>query len=84
MKQYPITLYPDASPAGLAYQKWCEKADELRKAGFKIKVADVLEHHTSNAQKSAGSDLADYLLEQWAGYPPSWDDKESKTLLAPF
>lgn len=74
VKQHTLTLYPDASPGGSAYQKWCAKADELRQAGFRIQVADILERRASDAQKLAGLDLADYLLEQWPGYPPSWDD----------
>jgi hypothetical protein len=74
VKQYALTLYPDTSPAGTAYQSWCEKGEELRHAGFRIRVADVLERQASNAQKEAGFDLADLLLEQWPGYPPSWDE----------
>ncbi|UOQ65719.1 DUF6371 domain-containing protein [Hymenobacter volaticus] len=73
VREHPITLYPDASTDGSAYRRWSEKAAELNQAGFRIQVADVLERQANNAQKVAGFDLADLLLEQWPGYPPSWD-----------
>ena len=74
VREHPITLYPDASTDGSAYRMWSKKAAELNQAGFRIQVADVLERQVSLAHKAAGFDLADLLLEQWPGYPPSWDE----------
>ena len=71
----PITLYPDASSNASAYQAWVAKAAELRRLGFDIQVSDVLETITTEQQKAAGIDLADIILEQWPGYPPSWNEK---------
>lgn len=76
VKHRPIILYPDASLNGTAYRNWCDKAAALRKEGFQINVSDFLETRTSSDQKAAGIDLADLLLELWAGYPPSWDDQQ--------
>nr|WP_245327479.1 DUF6371 domain-containing protein [Hymenobacter fodinae] len=73
LKEYPITLYPDASEHGRAYAKWCAKADELRSMGFRIAVSDILEKQATPSQKKVGIDLADVLLENWAGYPLNWD-----------
>ncbi|RYU78800.1 DUF6371 domain-containing protein [Hymenobacter persicinus] len=72
VKGYSITLYPDASIDGSAFQVWCTKADVLRKAGFIVQVSDILEKAATACQKATGSDLADLLLEQWIGYPQSW------------
>lgn len=70
-----ITLYPDAAADGSAYQAWDKKATILRGEGFEIQVSDILEHRATAEQKAAGIDLADLLLDQWEGYPPSWDAK---------
>ncbi|OON68127.1 DUF6371 domain-containing protein [Hymenobacter sp. CRA2] len=74
LKSYPITLFPDASASGNAYRMWCDKAEALVRMGFKVNVSDVLEVKATESQKAAGIDLADLLLDQWAGYPPSWDE----------
>ena len=76
VKHRPITLYPDASVNGTAYQKWYDKAEALRREGFHITVSDILETRASPDQKAAGIDLADLLLDLWQGYPPSWDDEQ--------
>ena len=73
LKSHPITLYPDASLNGGAYRQWQDTAKSLEKQGFVIQVSSLLEHHTTPDEQAAGSDLADFLLAQWAGYPPSWD-----------
>ena len=64
-----IVLWPDAG----ALAKWQTKADELRRLGFDILVSDELEKLTTDEERRAGLDLADVLLREWPGYPPSWD-----------
>jgi len=76
LKAYPLTLYPDASVTGHAYNHWMTKAAALRQQGFKLCVSSLLEQKTTSAQQLAGYDLADVLLDQWPGYPPSWDSLE--------
>jgi hypothetical protein len=67
-----IVLWPDAG----ALDKWQGKAAELRTLGFKVQVSDELEKMLTPDELKAGKDLADVLLEDWPGYPPSWNDKE--------
>ncbi|GAB2478288.1 hypothetical protein GCM10011375_18840 [Hymenobacter qilianensis] len=73
---HPITLYPDASADGSAFNTWARKAAELRGKGFKINVSDMMESCADN-HKQAGSDLADLLLEAGKnrGYPAFWDEQ---------
>lgn len=73
LKSRSITLYPDAAVEGRAYEAWNRKAATMQRGGYAIKVSDLLELQATAAQKSAGIDLADLLLDKWAGYPPSWD-----------
>jgi hypothetical protein len=73
LRPYAVTLYPDASATGHAYQVWEQKATQLRQQGFRLTVSPVLEQQLAPAQRAAGYDLADVLLAQWAGYPPNWD-----------
>lgn len=68
-----IELYPDGSADGKTFEKWQAKANEFANSGFRISVSDVLEREASASQKAAGADLADLLLADWPGYPPSWD-----------
>lgn len=64
-----IVLWPDVG----GYDRWQAKATDLSKSGFTIQVSDLLERLAVNEN---GLDLADVLLREWAGYPPSWDIKE--------
>jgi len=73
LKAYPLTLYPDASVTGHAHAHWTAKADGLRQQGFTLRVSAMLEQALHPSQQLAGYDLADVLLDQWPGYPPSWD-----------
>ena len=66
-----ITLWPDAGALG----KWQLKSAELRGLGFNVQVSDKLEKMLTPAEHEAGHDLADVLLNDWPGYPPSWDEK---------
>ena len=63
-------LFPDAG----ALAMWQAKADELRCLGFVVQVSDALENMVTADERGAGLDLADVLLAEWPGYPPSWDD----------
>lgn len=64
-----IVLWPDVG----GYNHWQAKAATLSKLGFTIQVSDFLEKRAANEK---GLDLADVLLREWVGYPPSWDEKE--------
>ena len=66
-----ITLFPDAG----SLDNWQQRAEKLRDDGFNVKVSDDLENLASPAECAAGLDLADVLLSEWPGYPPSWDEK---------
>lgn len=76
LKGRPVTLFPDASVGGRAFALWQAKAAQFKLAGFNLSVSDYLEQHANEAQKAAGLDLADVLLADELGYPPSWDEKE--------
>lgn len=65
-----IILLPDAG----ALADWQKRASVLRQQGFDVTVSDYLESTTSPAQLDAGYDLADMIIDQWPGYPPSWDE----------
>ena len=64
-----LVLWPDAG----ALPPWQRKADELRGLGFDVTVSAELENLATEAERGAGLDLADVLLREWPGYPPSWD-----------
>jgi hypothetical protein len=74
-----IVLFPDASESGRAFTEWSTRAEELRRAGFQVEVSDLLERGATPEQKQQGTDLADLLLTQWPGYPPSWDERPPQT-----
>lgn len=65
-----IVLFPDAD----AYDRWFSKAEELRREGFDIILDDTLEQLATLAEREDGLDLADVLLREGLGYPPSWDE----------
>ena len=65
-----IVLFPDAG----ALSQWQEKADKLRRLGFDVRVSEELENRVTAEQRRNGYDLADVLLDEWEGYPPSWDE----------
>jgi hypothetical protein len=66
-----IVLFPDAG----ALDKWQSKANELRRLGFMVQVSAELESLVTPYEREAGLDLADVLLNEWLGYPPSWDNE---------
>ena len=69
LRDYRIVLFPDAG----AMNQWQIKADEIRRLGFDITVSKELETLATEAERAAGLDLADVLLNEWPGYPPNWD-----------
>ncbi|GAB4039524.1 hypothetical protein GCM10028774_41240 [Spirosoma jeollabukense] len=69
-----LVLFPDVSKGGRAFALWNHRAGQLRQHGFVVTISDYLEQRATDEEKAAGLDLADYLLTQWKGYPPSWDE----------
>ena len=59
IKNHNIILYPDIK----GFDKWREKATELKKVGFRVTVSDLLEKadFVTPEERNAGFDLADYL-----------------------
>ncbi|NEU66402.1 DUF6371 domain-containing protein [Spirosoma agri] len=68
-----IELFPDLSKDGSAFDRWNRVAGELLAEGFHITVSTYLEDNATADERAAGLDLADFLLEQWTGYPTQWD-----------
>lgn len=60
-----ITLFPDASENGTAFQKWEAVTDEAKKKGYNISVSDLLEKQCTPDQKRAGYDIADLLTLEY-------------------
>jgi hypothetical protein len=68
-----VVMFPDLSEGSKAFADWSRRAEQLRREGFSVTVSDYLETRATDEQRAAGYDLADFLLEGWGGYPPSWD-----------
>jgi hypothetical protein len=68
-----IILCPDAG----ALADWQKRASELQQQGFNMTVSDYLETTATLVQLATGYDLADMLMNQWPGYPPSWDESKA-------
>ncbi len=73
-----VVLFPDLG----CYDDWSEKAELLKRIGFKISVSQFLEDQANQNDKLNGFDLVDYLIKPdavggWAltetGYPMFWD-----------
>ena len=58
LKGRKVMLFPDLN----AYDKWCQKADELSHIA-QFSVSDLLEQKATEAEKQQGLDLVDYLLK---------------------
>lgn len=71
-----IVLFPDAG----AFDHWQTKAVELRQLGFDVQVSEELEKLATEEERRAGLDLADVLLQEYAGYPPSWDTADNPNI----
>lgn len=59
---FPDTGQPKGTETKTPFERWSEKADELRKAGFHVEVSTLLERGATADEREAGADLADYLL----------------------
>lgn len=62
--KYNIVLFPDLSKDGSAITCWNCVAKELNANGFQIRVSTFLEDNSTQEEKAAGLDLADFLLKQ--------------------
>ena len=71
LKGRQIRLFPDAG----AFEKWNQRAADLHRLGYQMEVSDLLEKVVTPAGRQAGLDLADVLLHEHPGYPPSWNLK---------
>ena len=67
-----VVLFPDAGALG----NWQARAKRLQALGFQIEVSEHIERLADEHERAAGLDLADVLLSEWPGYPPSWDALE--------
>lgn len=70
LKGRRLTLFPDAG----SLANWQQRAEKLRNQGFDAKVSIDLEYSVTPDERNEGLDLADVLLVEWPGYPPSWDN----------
>ena len=61
-----VLLFPDLSKDGKAFKLWSSRAleIELDLKGTRFVVSDLLESGATEAEKLAGLDLADYLIQQ--------------------
>lgn len=64
LRNRAVLLCPDLSTDGKAFAKWQKVADEMNAGGCRITISDLLERNATNEQRSAGLDLADFLLQQ--------------------
>lgn len=69
LRGHRVVLFPDAG----ALAAWQVRVNELRGLGFTVQVSAELESLVTPDERGAGLDLADVLLSEWPGYPPSWD-----------
>ena len=60
LRNRKVIFYPDAD----AYDSWCEKAIEMQRLGIDAYVESEIENTATIAQKTAGYDLADLLIDQ--------------------
>ena len=79
LKNRDVVLFPDVNAyydltnrQGQTEKGWVSRANELRQQGYSVTVSDYLEQRATDEEKAKGLDLADYLLNQWKGYPPDW------------
>lgn len=61
-----VFLFPDLSKDGKAFSLWSSKALEIETElkGTRLTVSDLLEREATEAERLAGLDLADYLIQQ--------------------
>lgn len=56
-----VLLWPDAN----AFDKWNKALQVLQGYGLRVSISDLLEKQTSQTEKAAGVDIADYLLNSF-------------------
>jgi hypothetical protein len=61
-----VFLFPDLSKDGKAFSLWSSRALEMEAGlkGTRFTVSDLLERESTEAERLAGLDLADYLIQQ--------------------
>lgn len=66
LKGRTVTLFPDLSKDGKAFQLWSKKAEQIQSQlqGAHFKVSDLIEQLATEEDKEQGNDLADYLIKQ--------------------
>ena len=69
LKGRRLVFFPDVG----ALNDWQRRAERLRAQGFTITVSTWLEEGYAN---KPNLDIADVLLRDWPGYPPSWNEPE--------
>ena len=68
LKGRNVSLFPDLSKDGKAFELWSEKAATIQKQlqGTYFQVSELLEQLASDQDKEKGKDIADYLiLQDW-------------------
>lgn len=60
VKDKKILLFPDSD----GFEKWKQKANDLSRKGFNVKMSDLIERMEDKEKKKEGYDLADYLINQ--------------------
>jgi len=66
LKGRSVFLFPDLSKDGKAFQSWSDKAKQFERLlpNTRFVVSDLLERAATDAERLAGLDLADYLIQQ--------------------
>lgn len=66
LKGRSVFLFPDLSKDGKAFSLWSSRALEMeaKLKGMRFIVSDLLEIEATEAERLAGLDLADYLIQQ--------------------
>jgi len=58
-----VIFFPDTDEKSTAYNKWCSRAEELNRQGWRIQVSDYLENIATQEQRRQKIDIADLLVE---------------------
>ena len=64
LKGKEVLLYPDTDEDGMTFRLWCQKAEELKKLGCKVKVDDYLERKASAEDREAKIDVGDIMIRE--------------------
>ncbi|MFN3761270.1 MAG: DUF6371 domain-containing protein [Algoriphagus aquaeductus] len=79
-----VFLFPDLSKDGKAFSLWSSKALEMEAElkGTRFFVSDLLERVATEAERLAGLDLADYLIQQdWRKFRnPTSEENENERI----